>query len=68
LLLAVINANDTTRRIAYVLVWRNANHKNDRPYLYYALYDSSQGTKILCEFLDHEFILFEDDLPELYLR
>jgi len=67
-LLAGINANETTRRIAYVLVWRNANHENDRPDHYYAPYEGHPSADNFREFREHELMLFEDDLPDLYLE
>jgi mannan endo-1,4-beta-mannosidase len=67
-LLSGINANDTTRRIAYVLTWRNANHENDRPDHYYAPYSGHPSEENFREFREHELILFEDDLPDLYMR
>lgn len=65
-LLAGINATETTRRIAYVLVWRNANHEHDRPDHYYAPFSGHPSEKNFREFREHELILFEDDLPDLY--
>ena len=65
-LLAGINANDTTRRVAYVLTWRNANHENDRPDHYYAPYSGHPSEENFRTFREHELILFEDDLPDLY--
>lgn len=67
-LLAGINKDQTTRKIAYVLVWRNANNENDRPDHYYAPYPGHPSENDFKKFREHPLILFEDDLPDLYLR
>ncbi|CAN5211421.1 glycosyl hydrolase [soil metagenome] len=65
-LLAGINANENTRRIAYVLAWRNANHENDRPNHYYAPFPGHPSEANFVEFREHPLIMFEEDLPDLY--
>ncbi len=67
-LLAGINSSETTRRIAYVLVWRNANYGHDRPDHYYAPYPGHPSAENFREFREHELILFEEDLPDLYFE
>lgn len=65
-LFEAIWGSDTSRRIAYVLVWRNANAENDRPNHYYAPYPGHPAERNFVEFRNHPFVLFEDDLPDLY--
>lgn len=68
MLLAGINANDTTHRIVYMLTWRNANHDNDHLDHFYVPFPGHPSEKNFREFREHKLILFEDDLPDLYLR
>lgn len=61
-------ANDWTRQIAYIQVWRNANRaKEDRDH-FYAPYVGHPGEADFVEFYNHPAALFESDLPELYSR
>lgn len=64
--LAGINDNNTTRRIAFALVWRNANMENDREAHFFAPYPGHLSADNFIEFRNHPLILFEDDLPDLY--
>lgn len=64
--LAGINATETTRQIAWALVWRNANHENDRPDHYFVPYAGHSSAENFIEFRNHPLILFEDDLPDMY--
>jgi len=65
-LLAGIAANETTREIAWVLVWRNANMETDRQDHYYAPYPGQVSAGDFVRFRENPFVLFEDDLPDLY--
>jgi mannan endo-1,4-beta-mannosidase len=67
-LLKSLLTNDMTRRIAYVQVWRNANIQTDRPDHYYAPYPGQVSAEDFVRFREHPFVLFEDDLPDLYER
>lgn len=64
--LAGLNANETTRKISYALVWRNANSEHDRPDHYYAPYPGHPSAENFREFRNHNLMLFESDLPNLY--
>jgi len=59
-LLPIINANQKTRGISYVLVWRNEERKVDHFFVPYEGHEQAGDFK---KFRDHEVILFEDDLP-----
>lgn len=65
-LLAAIKGSETSRRIAYTLVWRNANAETDRPDHYYAPFEGHPTVANFVEFRNDPFVLFEDDLPDLY--
>lgn len=65
-LLAGIEANETTRKIAYVQVWRNANKKLEGHDHFYVPYRNHHSAEDFIEFRNKESILFEDDLPDLY--
>jgi mannan endo-1,4-beta-mannosidase len=65
-LLRAIDADDVTRRIAYVLLWRNANRVHDRADHFYAPYAGHSSADDFRRFREHPSILFEDDLPNLY--
>ncbi len=67
-LLAGILANDITREISWVLVWRNANMETDRQNHYYAPYPGQVSAEDFIRFQEHPFVLFEDDVPDLYKR
>lgn len=64
-LLEGITADSVGRRIAFVMVWRNENH--DRmPGHFYAPYDGHPSEVNFVVFRNHPFVLFEDELPNLY--
>lgn len=65
-LLAGILANESTRRIAYAQVWRNANREKENRDHFYAPYPGHPGAEDFVRFYRHPFVLFEDELPELY--
>jgi mannan endo-1,4-beta-mannosidase len=65
-LLTALNHDSTTRRIASVLVWRNANEATDRRNHFYAPYPGHPSAGDFIEFRNHPLILFEDDLPDMY--
>lgn len=64
-LLASITADPVASRIAYVLVWRNANEE-DKPGHFYGPHPDHPSAPDFIEFRNHPLILFEDDLPDLY--
>jgi mannan endo-1,4-beta-mannosidase len=65
-LLAGINFDSVTRRIAYVHVWRNANLDTDRQNHFYAPYPGHASSENFIQFRNDPLILFEDDLPVMY--
>ena len=65
-LLAGIRGDETASRIAYALVWRNAHAETDRPNHYYAPYPGHPTAPNMVEFKNDPFVLFEDELPNLY--
>ena len=62
-LLDGIKADPAGRRIAYLMVWRNAI---DRPDHYYAPYPGHPSVPDFIRFRDDPFVLFEEELPDLY--
>jgi mannan endo-1,4-beta-mannosidase len=65
-LLAAIRRDPVAQRIAWVLVWRNANRMQDRPNHYYAPYPGHPSAADFVRFRRDPVILFEDELPKLY--
>jgi len=61
MLLAGINTNAVTRRIAYVLVWRNANTDH-----FHAPYPGHFSVNDFIEFYNDPRTVFESDLPDMY--
>ncbi len=59
-LLPVLNANEKTRGIAYVLVWRNEERQVDHFFVPYEGHAQAEDFKT---FRASDLILFEDDLP-----
>jgi len=64
-LLAAIERDPVARRIAYALVWRNANEA-DRPGHHYGPYAGHGSAPDFVRFYEHPFVLFADGLPNLY--
>jgi mannan endo-1,4-beta-mannosidase len=65
-LLGAIRSDPVAQRIAWVLVWRNANREHDRVDHYYAPYPTHPSAEDFVRFRQDPFVLFEDDLPNLY--
>ncbi len=65
-LLPAIQTDPMTRRIAYALVWRNANPDGDRADHFYAPYPGHPSAPDFVRFYQDPFVLFEDELPDLY--
>ena len=61
-----INANEQTRKIAYVQVWRNANRQLEGRDHFYVPYPGHPGAEDFRRFRNDPSILFEDELPKLY--
>jgi mannan endo-1,4-beta-mannosidase len=60
--------NETTKRILYVLVWRNANRQRENRDHYYAPYPGQVSAEDFVRFRNHPYVRFEDELPDLYGR
>ncbi len=60
-LLRAIKADPTAQRIAYALVWRNANESQ-----YFAPYTGHASAPDFVRFYEDPFVLFGDKLPDLY--
>ena len=60
-LLNGIEANDTTKKIAYAMVWRNEDKDH-----FHAPYSSHEGTLDFIEFFNDPDVIFNSDLPNLY--
>jgi len=67
-LLRALEGDPATRRIAYVLTWRNANESTNHPGHFYAPYPGHPSAADFVRFRASERILFESDLPDLYGR
>ncbi len=65
-LLPALKADSMGRRVVYVLVWRNANPAFDRPDHFYAPYPGHPSAPDFVRFKEDPFVLFEDELPDLY--
>ena len=56
------------RRIAWVLVWRNANARSDLKDHFFAPYAGHASVPDFVRFRNDPQVLFEDELPDLYSR
>jgi mannan endo-1,4-beta-mannosidase len=65
-LLSVIKTDSLTQRIAWALVWRNANQATDRENHFYAPFPGHPSADNFIDFRNDPLILFEDDLPDMY--
>lgn len=65
-LLAGLNANKHTRKIAYALVWRNANREKEQRDHFYAPFPGHPSADDFVRFYEHPLIMFEDTLPNMY--
>jgi len=59
--LHTLNANESTRRAAWILFWRNG-----RPDHFYAPYPGHPAVPDFIEFMDHQLMLSLSELPDLY--
>lgn len=65
-LLKSLTSNEQTKNITYVQVWRNATKEVENRDHFYAPYRGQISAKDFKKFKDSEFILFEDELPNMY--
>lgn len=63
--LKAIASDPVSRRIVYALVWRNANETMN-PGHHYAPYPGHTSAADFVAFYNSPFVLFEDELPDLY--
>ena len=64
---ANINANSYTKRIAWVLTWRNANQeRSGKGDHFYASPPNHKSAPDMKKFRDMELFMFEDELPDMY--
>jgi mannan endo-1,4-beta-mannosidase len=66
IILPAVLENEYTRRITYFLVWRNANYQREQRNHYYAPFPGQVSANDFVRFRSHPFVLFEDDLPDMY--
>jgi mannan endo-1,4-beta-mannosidase len=66
-LLAGIESDSVARRIAWVLVWRNANFEREHRYHFFAPYPGHPSAADFVRFHQDSLVRFEDELPDLYL-
>lgn len=67
-LLGALTANPAASRIAWVLVWRNANAERDRAGHFYAPYPGHASADDFLRFRERPLVLFASELPPLYGR
>jgi len=67
-LLNALSASETNKRMAYVLVWRNANNETDRKEHFYAPYKGHASENDFIQFTKDPLILLESGLPNMYQR
>jgi mannan endo-1,4-beta-mannosidase len=60
-LLATLKSDSLSQRVAWVLVWRNANESH-----HYAPYRGHPSASDFVQFYKDPLILFADDLPDMY--
>jgi mannan endo-1,4-beta-mannosidase len=65
-LLAAVGRDSLTRRIAYVMTWRNGNRARMRREHYFAPFPGQASARDFVRFRADPLVAFEDDLPALY--
>ncbi|MFV1883248.1 MAG: glycoside hydrolase family 26 protein [Balneola sp.] len=66
-ILSSFTANEHVKQIAYFLVWRNTNFEKENRDHFYAPYPGHKSVDDFIRFKESDFILFEDELPHMYL-
>lgn len=61
-----MQANELTRKLVYVQVWRNANFEREKRDHYYAPFPGQASAEDFVNFKETDFMLFEDELPDMY--
>jgi|AntRauMFilla1563_2_1112583.scaffolds.fasta_scaffold00501_5 mannan endo-1,4-beta-mannosidase len=65
-LLSSMLSSELSKRTTYVQVWRNATKARENRDHYYAPYPGQLSADDFIKFKETEFILFEDELPNMY--
>ncbi len=65
-LLAGIKSDSMARRIAWVLVWRNATFEREHRYHFFAPYPGQASAADFVRFTEDPLVLLENELPDLY--
>ncbi|WP_438863500.1 glycoside hydrolase family 26 protein [Neptunicella sp.] len=65
-ILDVVTQNETTRQIAYLMVWRNANKQREHKEHFYAPFVGHPSADNFKQFYADPYTLFEDNLPDMY--
>jgi len=65
-LLAGIKSDSLARRIAWVLVWRNATFEREHRYHFFAPYPGQASAADFVRFTEDPLVLLENELPDLY--
>jgi mannan endo-1,4-beta-mannosidase len=68
ILLPSLEANEQTRKIAWLQVWRNANAELEKHEHFFAPYKGHPAEEDFRQFHDSPFVLFEAELPPMYSR
>lgn len=66
-ILPAIKTNATTRQLAYMMVWRNANREREERDHFYVPYEGHEGAEDFLHFSRHALVLFENELPDMYV-
>ncbi len=62
----IVEGDSLSRRIAYVMVWRNANRAGRTDEHFFAPYRGQQSERDFRRFKADPLFLFEDELPNMY--
>src|SRR2546430_10105682 len=65
-LLAGIKSDSVARRIAWVLVWRNATFEREHRYHFFAPYAGQASAADFVRFTEDPLVLLENELPDMY--
>lgn len=64
--LPAFTINPEAKGVAYVLTWRNANAERENREHFFTSYPGHASAEDMKAFRDEEFVLFEDELPDMY--
>ncbi len=67
-LLRALDANDKTRKVAWVEVWRNANAELEGHEHYFAPFKGHPMEADFIDFCNTDLVMLESDLPDMYKR